>query len=78
MSWVYENGKMLGEQQIIMVRADDLLTVDSKYIPGATTLGLFKGDGWEIYNSTCLKDDRDAEFKFRTTYKKVKTRARKV
>lgn len=71
MSWVYENNRKLGPDQLIMAMADGFLTIDSRYIPTAIILGLFKQDGWVIYNNTCHKDENAPEFKYRTTYKRA-------
>jgi hypothetical protein len=71
MSWIYENGQYLGNDAKIASMADGFVTVDSIFIPDAITLGLFKRDGWEIYNGTVHKDESHAVFKYRTTYKKV-------
>lgn len=78
MSWVYEKDHMLGSNSRVTSIADGFLTVDSLFIPEAITLGLFKRDGWEIYNGTIRKDEADVLFKFRTTYKKVIRRGKKV
>lgn len=71
MSWVYEEGNYLCPESRISSMSDDLLTVDSERVPDALTLGLFKGDGWEIYNPTIHTHSANTHFKFRTTYKKV-------
>lgn len=78
MSWIYEDNRMLGPRAMVASIADGFLTVDSMVIPNAITLGLFKRDGWVIYNGTVHKDDEHDQFKFRTTYKKVIRRVRKV
>ena len=78
MSWVYEKDHMLGQDALVVSVFDDLLTVDSRWIPNAITLADFKRDGWEIYNGTVYKHEEPTHFKFRTTYKKVIRRDRKV
>ena len=78
MSWIYEQGQLLGSNAKIFSIADGFVTVDSVFIPDAITLGLFKRDGWEIYNGTVRKDETHAPYQFRTTYKKVIRRGRKV
>lgn len=78
MSWVYERDAMLGPTQRIFCIADGFLTVDSLTIPDAITLGIFKRDNWEVYNGTVSKNHSEAAFQFRTTYKKVIRRGKKV